>query len=272
MKNLQTYEEFLNEAKILSPKMIKDFDLNKNSVNDLKKYSYKLGKDYLKITGGDYFGDKSYVIQALVNVKDRVANNNYSWSAERFNISYGDWNGQLTIDNTISNVKINNNYIYIPVSDVEIGIQIDKVNGDVIKGLINFLDASFKKYGSEIEAHILEMTGLEVLYVIKAGEISPATGKTGHGWSIYDNNPRAKLAWGGGWGLMYGGGLEIGKSYKILDDQKHTVISDKFTVKELIDCNYKDYVAFSRRTGAKVPVGAYQKQPGSYAYTLYSIK
>jgi hypothetical protein len=36
MKNLQTFEEFLNEAKILSPKMIKDFDLNKNSVNDLK--------------------------------------------------------------------------------------------------------------------------------------------------------------------------------------------------------------------------------------------
>lgn len=269
MKNIQTFTEFLNEASMLSPKIIKHFDLNKNSVNNLRKYSFKIKDDYLKITGGNFWGDEyPHVIRALWNIKTTRTNNNKQWwSLDTFDISYGDWNGRLCINNAISNIKIDGKSIYIPISEIEIGKLIDKADGDIVEALINFFDTSFEKYNDELEAHLLEMIGLKVLHVIKLGEISSATGKTRHGWSIYDDG-NAKLGWDGRRSLLYGGGLEVDKSYRVVDDQKHSIVySDKFTVKEIIDCNYDDYVAFSKRTGAKVP-----NQTGGFEYTVYSIK
>ena len=270
MKNLQSYDEFLNESKTFSPKSIKEFYLNKNSVNELKKYAYKIKDDYIKFNNAEYFGSESSLLDSLNNIKEGRFNTFYS---DYLYISYKNHVIGLNLNSDDNkNVILGTTRISLPISEAELKIFIDKSNGDVSKGFMLLLDEIFKKYGNEIAEHIEELTSLPILYAIKAGEISPTTGKTGHGWSIYDS-PKSILAWGGDSNLLYlTGSLEIGKSYKILNDQTHKVEWPKFTVKELISCNYKDFVNFSKRTGAKIPVGSYQKQPGNFNYTLYSIK
>lgn len=158
MKNIQTFTEFLNESNTISTGVIDHYKLNKKSVNDLKKYSFKLKDDYLKIkgitTGYDQLGKQySYVIRALWNIKSNRTDKNY-WPGDKFNISYGNKKGQLCIDNTISNVEIFKGEIYIPISETEVKKQIDKADGDLVKALIIFLDASFEKYGNEIETYL----------------------------------------------------------------------------------------------------------------------
>jgi hypothetical protein len=146
-------------------------------------------------------------------------------------------------------------------------------NPDKIAGFIELLNLLFQTFQNDIYQFIGELTGVETLYVIKAGDISPATGKTQHGWSIYDS-PDSFLGVTKYRDVYFGvpSNLKPGTKFKIVDDQTHKVIETQVEIVEVVPCTYKDFVALSKRRGAKIPVGAYQKQPGTFSFRLYSIK
>lgn len=270
-KRIQSLDEFINEAqlnelKVLSPKNIKEFGFNKKSVNDLKKWSYTIKDINFKYQDFEYWGRSTFqefLIGKRINIWDNIiisANEKLS-----FVISIRIHNGLVFgIDPGYFNFEIDKNTF-----DLYIGQEEDK-----IKGFINLLDFLFKKFKNDIYTGTNEKLNLETLYVIKAGNISPATGKTGHGWSIYDNSREtAMLGVSNGRQCLYNAtGMNVGDKFKILDDQTHKLLFKEFEIVELVPCTYKDFVALSKRRGAKIPIGAFQKQPGDFQFELYSIK
>jgi hypothetical protein len=93
-------------------------------------------------------------------------------------------------------------------------------------------------------------TTLEKVPVINAGKIDKVTGKTGHGWSIYEdpeciiyyskNNSKYLLR---SWGEC----LKIGETYQIVDSQTGKSIIKKFIIDGFVSCNKDDFATFVKQ-------------------------
>jgi hypothetical protein len=148
-----------------------------------------------------------------------------------------------------------------------------KLNDDKILGFVDLLNFLFDKYSNEIYKYLSDKSGLETLYVIKAGEIAPATGKTQHGWSIYNNTKDAILGITKDQAIFYNAsGLKVGDKFKIVDDQSRKIIFDEIEILELVPATYNDFIKLSNRKGAEVPAAPFKKQTGNFRFVLYSIK
>jgi len=270
MKHLQSFNEFLNEASVFSPKNIKEYKFDKNSIKEIKNWSYNINDLTLKYKNFEnYVDDLSYFMEFLEGKSDR--NSIY----HRITINNVDFIIQLNVNNstTFDDEQVAKyKYLSFTVDKNTMSTYILNAN-DKLKGyndLVNFLVSKFEQ---RIYDAASELLGIKVLYVIKAGDISPATGKTGHGWSIFDS-PNCNLYYDKKTNnVLYGQlDIKIGDKFKILDDQSHKELYHIFTISEIVPCNYKSFVAFSAKHGAKIPIGSYQKQPGSFNFVLLSIK
>jgi hypothetical protein len=274
MKNLRTFEQFVNESfneeklfekKELSPANIKAYNANKNSVAKLKNWSYKLKDVEAKFRDMEYYGKESNFFDFLktgnfisymfldiagINMRIDISSRQEKLGVE-FDASY--------------------NSIRFAIKKLDFLQYVDK-NEDKVLGFIDLLDFLFKNFESEIYEFVSGKISLETLYVIDAGEIAPATGKTGHGWSIYDYPDGVLGATKGGMMLWNAKGFKIGDKFKILDDQTRKLISNEVEIIDLIPATYQNFVEYSRKKGREIPVAAFKKQTGSGRYTLYSIK
>lgn len=277
MKNLRTFEQFVNEnaealfeKKELSPANIKTYNANKNSAKALKNWSIKL-KDYtVKFNDLEYYGTNSEFFEFINNVNNTKHIDHFSVRVNDVVISI-----PISRKNNKSEIKFDSVYlphIHFDIKDLEYLQYIDE-NEDKILGFIDLLNYLFKKYENEIYDFVDEKLNLQTLYVIKAGEIAPATGKTGHGWSIYDNpDGILGICKGTRKALWTANEMKVGDKFKLLDDQTHKVVSNEVEIEALIPATYKDYVAYSRKRGLEVPVAPFKKQTGSGRLILYSIK
>jgi hypothetical protein len=274
MKNLKTFEQFVNESfnkektfekKELSPANIKAHDANKNSVAKLKNWSYKLKDITAKFRDMEYYGADSDFFNFLGN---------------NFNLNYlfldiGDTNMRITISAKHEKLSVeynaSSNSIWFNIKQSHF-FQYISGNEDKVLGFIDLLDFLFKNFESEIYGFASGKMNQETLYVIKAGEIAPATGKTGHGWSIYDYSDGILGAAKNGIMLLNAKGMKVGDKFKILDDQTQKVLFNEVEIVALIPTTYQDFVEYSRRDGREIPVGRFNKQTGRGRYTLYSIK
>ncbi|MCK9574522.1 MAG: hypothetical protein WC979_01310 [Candidatus Pacearchaeota archaeon] len=273
MKNrIPNFDEFLfesiNEKKDLSPANIKQYNANANSVKALKSWSYKIKDANFTFKDMEYWGDVSrfftFIENTNTNNAELVLNVNGSHDA-RVTIS--------TYDNKFDmSASVNMNTLYFNIKksqQLQYCIEAD----DKVAGFIELLNFLFKTYEEQISKFVKDKEGLQTLYVIKAGEIAPATGKTGHGWSIYDYPNGVLGATNGGSMMLWSAeGFKVGDKFKIVDDQTHKLITNEVEIVALIPATYKDFVAYSSRRGAEVPVRAFQKQTGRFRFTLYSIK
>jgi hypothetical protein len=269
MKNIQSFEDFVNEGKLFekktfSPANIKEYDVNKNSVNALKSWSYKIKDIEIKFTDSEYFGNKPDFFDFVNGTGRSLWYTRFKCGDLDLNVTFDRWKNSLSI-------KLEaNNYINFEI-DENTFLRYVKLNDDKIIGFIDLLNFLFNKYSNEIYKYLSDKSGLQTLYVIKAGDISPSTGKTQHGWSIYDKT--AVLGVTKNQAIFYNAeGMKVGDKFKIVDDQSHKLIFDEIEIIELVPTTYKDFVNLSKRKGAVLPVGAFQKQTGSFKFCLYSIK
>lgn len=277
MKNLQSFEEFVNEGldnlvtemKTLSPANVKKYELNKNSIKALKNWSYKIEDLYFKFIDVDEYWNKNYdptfieFLKGTSNYSDYI---NFDINGEKFEIliSYDDkfspgFNVSSRNATTIG-IKYSEYLIYI--GEVE----------DKIDGFVKLLDYVFKKYGKDIAKYYKPKLNLPNLYVIPVGGIAPATGKTPHGWSIFDNPTAVLGILSNGSAVINASGMKIGDKYKLMDDQKRKEISKEVEIVDLVPCNYDEFLKYSRSVGAEVPIRAFKKQPGKFRIYLYAIK
>jgi len=272
MKQLLSFDEFLNEGKVLSPKNIKEYNFNKNSVKDLKNWTYKIKDLSFKFKDFEYYGETPSFERFMQNPKDRL----YDY----FRLTVNDLN-DLNVRLNICTIKENIVDVYSGSITINLTTDVNtikqynlKYSENSVKAILELINYLFEKYETEIYKELNKIINISELYVINAGEISPSTGKTAHGWSIYDN-PKGVLLYGDDRSLLYTSGvgnIKIGDSFKVLNDQTHKVLYNVFTVKDIIECNYNAYVNFCKRQGAKIPIRSFAKQPGSYNFTLLSIK
>jgi hypothetical protein len=286
MTMVKSYEEFVNESAILEKKtfsaaFIAKYDLNKNSVNLLKKWSFKINELDFKSFDSEYYLNEPYFNKFLTGTINDTS--------DTLSVMCGSLKLGIIID-----ARDNNNAPKFETFNQKLMFSIDRgtfaktigVNPDKIAGFIELLNLLFQTFQTDIYQFIGELTGVETLYVIKAGDISPATGKTQHGWSIYDSpdsflgvseyrnvyfgiNPDAKVK------TTVKNGHEIisyFQKFKIVDDQTHKIINPREEIIEIIPCTKEDFIALSKRRGAKIPIGPYEKQPGTFNFCLYSIK
>lgn len=271
MKNLRTYEEFVNEQalfekKELSPANIKLYNANKNSVKLLKNWSYKIKDIEAKFNDMEYWGSTSNFFEFIDGKLNTI----------RYMIKINDI--IFNVDISLNDNKLDfdfhppSNKMHFEIKKLNFLQYVDE-NEDKVLGFIDLLNFLFKNFKSEIYEMISNKLSLETLYVIKAGEIAPATGKTGHGWSIYDY-PDGVLGVikGSGMMLWQANGMKVGDKFKLLDDQTHKIVSNEVEILDLIPANYKDFVAYSRKMGREVPVAPFKKQTGRGRFTIYSIK
>jgi hypothetical protein len=221
MKDLKTFEQFVNESfnkekllekKELSPANIKAHGANKNSVAKLKNWSYKLKDITAKFRDMEYYGADSDFFNFLEN---------------NFNLNYlfldiGDTSMRITISAKHEKLSVeynaSSNSIWFNIKQSHF-FQYIGGNEDKVLGFIDLLNFLFKNFESEIYGFASGKMNQETLYVIKAGEIAPATGKTGHGWSIYDYSDGILGATKNGIMLLNAKGMKVGDKFKILDDQ-----------------------------------------------------
>jgi hypothetical protein len=281
MKNLRTFEQFVNESfnqeklfekKELSPANIKAYNANKNSVAKLKNWSYKLKDIEVKFKDLEYYSDKPLFFDFL-NTGNGLYNSSNTGFYMYFDIAGLIVKSQIMCNKDKLDVHFydHNNGIDFSIKKLNFLQYIDE-NEDKVLGFIDLLDFLFKNFESEIYEFISGKIGLETLYVIKAGEIAPATGKTGHGWSIYDYPDGVLGATKYGMMLWNAKGFNVGDKFKILDDQTHKLIANEVEIIDLVPATYKDFVEYSRRNGREIPVAPFKKQTGRGRYTLYSIK
>lgn len=270
MKIFESFKDnTLNEAKVLSPKNVKEFDWNKRSVKDLKNWSFKIKDLNIEFKKFEFWGDKPRFNEFLNNSRENISDYLYV-------IINNDFEHQVEIEISDKlNFSLEGTYKKMLFLIDEKTYYNFLLEDDKILGFTRLLDFLFNKFSKEIYDSISEVIQTPKLYVIPAGNISPVTGKTGHGWSIYDNK-NGVLFYSGRRDLLYSasgaGNTTIGDKFKVLDDQSHKVLHNEFEVKEIIKTNYDDFVKFSKKEGAKIPVGAYKKQPGSFSFRLLSIK
>jgi len=271
-KRIQTLDEWineqeLNEKKVLSPANIKEFDLNKQSVKELKNWGYKIKDLNFKYKDFYFYGREATFFEFMDN-----RNGLY----DHFHISVND---DL---NAIVKIEVGSKIDFDPepfernllkfIVDKKTFLTKSDID-DPVLGFRNLLNFLFDKFSKDIYKLVDEKINLKTLYVIRAGKVSPSTGKTEHGWSIYDDpkhylgvdRKKASMIWAAD-------AMKVGDKFKILDDQTHKSIFGEFEITDLVQATYKDFVAFSKKTGAKIPIRPYKKQPGDFQYVLYSIK
>jgi hypothetical protein len=257
----------LREKKELSPTNVKTYNANKTSVNKLKSWTYKLKDIDVKFHDMEYYGDEASEFFEFINGK--------STRIYYLRINIGGTIVTTPIsthhDKLACKVDPESDYIYFDIKRTNYNQFIGK-NADTVLGFIDLLDFLFKNFENEIYKFASSKRNLETLYVIKAGEIAPTTGKTGHGWSIYDFPNGVLGATKYGMMLWDAKGMKVGDKFKLLDDQTHKLISNEVEIVDLIPAKYADFVQYSRKRGADIPVAAYKKQPGKFRFTLYSIK
>lgn len=275
---MRSFDEFINEEmlfenKVLSPKNVKKYNLDKSSVKKLKSWKYKIKDVEFNFGNIEFYSGgadwKPEILEYLDGESER--------SGSDFTITT---NQGIDFDIVFKNsrsLKINDknwNYrrILFELDKRTFGTYID-FEDDKILGLNNLLDFLFKKFAKELYQLVQDATNLETLYVIKAGKISPKTGNTDHGWSIYDTPDGMLGVVNDGRSMLWNAkGYKVGDKFRILDDQTHQVEWHEGTITDLVPSTYKDFVAYSRKRGAKVPVAPFKKQTGKFQFTLYSLK
>lgn len=272
MKHVLNFEGYLNEnilleKKVLAPATINKYGWNKNSANALKKWSYKLGEYNVTFNDFEFYGNDPEIVDWLSGTRTSLYYLSLKFNDLVIQQVFVKGN-QLALD---SRNFAKSNSLYFDIDDKTFN-QYIVAEEDKMLGFINLLTFLYDKFKKEIGQLVGEKMGLATLYVIKAGKISPETGKTEHGWSIYDN-PKGILGVTEGSMILYSAaGMKVGDKFKIVDDQKHTVINNQVEIVELIPATYKDFVDLSKRRGAVVPIGAFKKQPGKFSFELFSIK
>jgi hypothetical protein len=272
MKNIQTFEEFLNEGTLLekktfSPANVKEYGLNKKSVDALKSWKFKIDDMVASFQDSEYWGNKPDLFFFM--------NGQMEWMLSGFVVNIAGIPIGLKMDASENTSKIEFDAYYTRM-DIDFKkseyLQHIEGNEDSVLAFIDLLNYAFTKYEKEISAFVKGKLSLETLYVIDAGKISPSSGKNGHGWSIYDH-PKAFMGFTKSSDVIWSSGeLKVGDKFKIVNDQNHKVISDEVVITDVINANYRDFVAISKKRGANIPVGSFQKQPGRFQFTLLSVK
>ena len=260
----------INEKKVFSPKTIKDLGWDKNSVKKFKSWTHTIKDLTFKFSDFEHWADGNPSFHYFL--------------IGEYSGVYGDLMFNINDSDSKVSVEIHTGQkTEISITDFSIDFTIDDktfakfigAEDDKISGFSNMLTFLFTKFSADIYANISKKMSNKTLYVIPAGTISPATGKTGHGWSIYDN-PNGVLFFNGHGHALYSasgqGDIKVGDGLKVLDDQKRKEIFKNFEVKHIVPTTYNDFVAYSRKMGANIPVGAYKKQTGKYKFSIYSIK
>lgn len=121
---------------------------------------------------------------------------------------------------------------------------------------------------------------METLYVISIGVVNITTGKTMHGWSIYENHEKqseykAYVSLTQNGSLLYGSGpLEIGKKLELRgNDSKRLLGSD--TVIDSSESNMEDVLVMLKRNNYDYyPIKAFKARAKNNLKlkTSYSIK
>ena len=272
MKNIKTFEEFLSEGillekKTFSPANVKKYELNKRSVDALRTWKFKLDDIEATFKDSEYWGDEPDLLDFISGKRE--------WTSNRFVVSIAGMPVGINIsasDNK-SSIEFDSHYVsaYIRIKKSEY-LQFIEGNEDIILRFIDLLNSLFETYEKDITAFIKGKLGLETLYVIEAGKIAPSTGKTSHGWSIYDS-PKAFMGFTKSTTVLWSAGeLKVGDKFKLMDDQNHKVLYNEVEITHVINANYQDFVSYSKKRGANIPIGSFQKQPGTFQFTLYSVK
>jgi hypothetical protein len=272
MKNIKTFEEFLSEGillekKTFSPANVKKYELNKRSVDALRTWKFKLDDIEATFKDSEYFGDEPDLFDFISGKRDAMYG--------RFEINIAGIPISLKISSikNQSNIEFDSHYLsmYVNIKKSDLTRYVEG-NPDSILGFIDLLNYVFDEYSKDITDFVKSKMGLETLYVIEAGKIAPASGKTSHGWSIYDQ-PNNFLGFTKSTTVLWSAGeLKVGDKFKLVDDQNHKVLYNEVEITDVIKANYKDFVAYSKKRGANIPIGSFQKQPGTFQFTLYSIK
>lgn len=280
MKNIKSFEDFVNESiepinelKTFSPANVKEYDINKSSLAALKKWSYKIDDIEIKFVDVEEYWSKGITPYFIQFLKEKVASAGFT----KFTV-----NGE----ETAIRIAYNGNNKpgvhaaerpYVGFMEAEINKSdflkfIGEVD-DKIAGFIKLLDHLFKTYEKEIREFYSGLLNLNTLHVIPVGDIAPTTGKTPHGWSIFDQ-PTSVLGIlkNGRYAVISAADMKIGDKFKLVDDQKRKEIQKEVEIVDLIPCNYDAYNKYCKSKGYEVPVGAFQKQTGEGRIYLYSIK
>ena len=277
MKNLNHYltenkNEKLLEKKVLSPVNIKLSGLDKKSIDSFKKLKLKSGNLDISFIGiSDYFysfdNELPYFFKFLEGTGVYSSTMNFdingTKTAVRVQLSKSG-KSELIVTNATNTVEF-------IISSTDYAKYIGSTENKV-EGFSNLLEYLFKKYTKELSEFVKNKEDVKVFYIIDAGKISPTTGNTQHGWSIY--NTKTKLAVIGNTTMLYGADmLKVGDKIKVVDDQNHSrVYFNEVEVKDIINSTPEEFINYSRKNGAEVPVKAFSKQPGKFRYSLYSIK
>ena len=230
MKNrIPNFDEFLvesesmNEKKELSPANIKQYGANPNSVKALKAWTYKIKDVTFTFKDMEYWGTDSSFFSFIQTERTDSAELTVTVNGShdvRVTMSTYDNKFEMT-----SSGSMNTIYFNIKKSQqLQYCVEVE----DKVAGFIELLNFLFKSNEEAIHRFIKDKESIRTLYVIKAGEIAPATGKTGHGWSIYDY-PNGVLGATKGASMMMlwsAEGFKVGDKFKILDDQTHKLISN----------------------------------------------
>lgn len=282
MKNLKTFEEFINESiepineyKTFSPANIKEYGINKSSLDKLKKWSFKINDLDIKFVEIEDYYNKNFIPAIFVFLD--IRQDRYNMYPDRSGyiiISVNGENFRIQIEKKPSKLGFYEEYdlIRLGIKETEFAKYI-LAEEDKIEGLINLLTDMFKTYAKEFEELISTKIGLPSLHVIRVGEVAPATGKTPHGWSIYDQ-PTSVIGMFGNSGGFYAAAntFKVGDKFKVFDDQNGKLLWKEVTIKEIVPCNYDSFVRYSRSVGAKIPVKAFQKQTGKFGIDIWSVK
>lgn len=280
MKHLQSFEDFINESKVeavnelktFSPANIKQYELNKSSIADLKKWSYKIKDLEIKFVEPYDYWNKNVTPDFIEFLKGNSKFTRYS----SFTV-----NGQLFgIDIAYDDrTKPGFSASEAPyVGSQEFGIKQSEYlmfvgeAEDKIAGFIKLLDHIFKANEKAVYELYNAQLNLNTLFVIPVGEIAPTTGKTPHGWSIYEQPSSVLGILKSGGAVINAGSMKVGDKFKLVDDQKRKEIRKEAEIVALVPCNYDEYVKYCKNNGLDIPVGSFQKQTGRGRIYLYSIK
>lgn len=280
MKNIKSFEDFVNESiepinelKTFSPANVKEYDINKSSLAALKKWSYKIDDIEIKFVDVEEYWSKGITPYFIQFLKEKVSSAGFV----KFTVNGEETGIRIAYNGNNKPGLHAAERPYVGLMEAEINKSdflrfIGEVE-DKIGGFIKLLDYLFKTYEKEIYEFYSGLLNLKTLHVIPVGDIAPATGKTPHGWSIFDQ-PTSVLGIlkNGRYAVISAAGMKIGDKFKLVDDQKRKEIQKEAEIVELIPCNFDSYVKYCKSKGYEIPVGAYQKQPGSGRIYLYSIK
>ena len=168
---VKSYEEFVNESAILekktfSPAFIAKYDLNKNSVNLLKKWSFKINELEFKSFDSEYYLNEPYFNKFLAGTINDTS--------DTLSVMCGSLKLAITIDARDNNTLKFETYNQTLMFSIDRGTfaKTIGINPDKIAGFIELLNLLFQTFQNDIYQFIGELTGVETLYVIKAGDIS----------------------------------------------------------------------------------------------------